>query len=276
METAVVLAAGRGTRMRQDAPGVELTREQTAAADAGLKMLVPLNGRPFLAYVLDELAAAGFREVCLVVRPEDPSRPGAADPVREAALSLDTPLRLRFVVQPEPRGGADAVLASEPVVGSQPFLVINADNVYPAEVLRSLREIDGAGLAAFERDALVRRSNIPPERVAAFAVIRQRDGWLTEIREKPSPDVLARWPDARVSMTCWRFDPSIFDACRRVSPSPRGELELPDAVALDMERGTRFRVVPVAAGVLDISSRADIPALERRLAGGDGTSPGIG
>lgn len=276
MDTAVVLAAGRGTRMRRDQPGVELTSAQAAAAAAGLKMLVPLNGRPFLAYVLDELAAAGFREVCLVVRPQTPSLGGAVDPVQEAALSLDTPLRLRFAVQSEPRGGADAVLASETVVGGEPFLVINADNLYPAEVLRSLRELDGPGLAAFDRDALIRRSNIPPERVAAFAVIRQRDGWLTEIREKPTPDVLARWPDAPVSMTCWRFDRSIFDACRRVSPSPRGELELPDAVALDMERGTRFRVVPVAAGVLDISSRADIPALERRLAPGRGTATGIG
>ncbi len=273
---AVVLAAGRGTRMRR-AADVPLTPEQTAAADRGLKTLVPIRGRPFLAYVLDELAAAGFEEACLVVGPGErtvdggpgPAR-GEGDPVRAAAVALDAPLRLRFAVQAEPRGGADAVLASEPVVGESPFVVINADNLYPAGVLRALRELAGPGLAAFDREVLIRESNIPPERVAAFALIEERDGLLVRIIEKPPADVAARMTGAAVSMTAWRFDPDIFAACRNVEPSPRGELELPDAVALAMSRGTRFRVVPVRAGVLDISRREDIPALERVLAGATG------
>ncbi|HUG41105.1 MAG TPA: sugar phosphate nucleotidyltransferase [Longimicrobiales bacterium] len=253
---AVVLAAGRGTRMRA-AADVALTPAQAAAADAGHKFLVPIHGRPFLDHVLDELEAAGFDELCLVVAPDSP------------LLQHGGPLatrRVRLAVQPEPRGGADALLAAEPVVGDGDLVVINADNLYPASVLRGMRELDGPGLAGFDREALVRESNIPPDRVAAFALVREEGGLLAEIVEKPSPETLAAMAGSRVSMTCWRFDASIFDACRDVAPSGRGELELPDAVALAINRGARFRVVPVGAGVLDLSRREDIPVVERLVA----------
>jgi glucose-1-phosphate thymidylyltransferase len=69
-------------------------------------------------------------------------------------------------------------------------------------------------------------------------------------------------------MNCWRFRPSIFEACRKVRPSPRGELELPDAVqyAIDV-LGERFAVVKVRAPVLDLTSRGDVAAVAAKLAG---------
>jgi dTDP-glucose pyrophosphorylase len=259
---AVILAAGRGTRMRE-AADVVLTAAQAEAAERGLKMLVPIHGRPYLAYVLDEVAAAGFEEACLVVGPD---RGDAQDPVRAAASALPSPLRIAFAVQDGPKGSAHALLAAQEIVGEAPFVVINADNVYPADVLRRLRLLDGPGLAAFDRAALVQRSNIPRDRIAAFAIVRVNEaGELAAIVEKPGPEDHARMSDAPVSMTCWRFDASIFDACRDVVPSVRGELELPDAVSLAIARGTHFTVVPVTGGVLDMSRRADIPALEQFL-----------
>ena len=252
---AVILAAGRGTRMRA-AAGVPLTPAQAAAAEAGHKFLVPFHGRPFLQYVLDEVEAAGFAEVCVVAAPGSPLHDDRTLATRG----------VRLAVQREPRGSADAVLAAEPLVGDGDLVVLNADNLYPASVLRRMRELDGPGLAAFDRDGLVRGSNIPPARVAAFALVRAEGGLLAEVVEKPSPETLAAMAGSRVSMTCWRFDASIFDACRDVTPSARGELELTDAVALAMARGTRFRVVPVSGGVLDVSRREDIPAVERLLA----------
>jgi dTDP-glucose pyrophosphorylase len=70
-----------------------------------------------------------------------------------------------------------------------------------------------------------------------------------------------------VSMNVWAFDRAIFEPCRTVRPSPRGELELPVAVqhAID-DYGQRFRVVPMNAPVLDLSSRADIAGVADRLA----------
>ncbi len=71
---------------------------------------------------------------------------------------------------------------------------------------------------------------------------------------------------ARVSMNLWSFPPEIVAACDRIGPSPRGELELPDAVRYAMyEFGVRFVALACADGVLDLSSRADVPGVARRL-----------
>ncbi|HUR20811.1 MAG TPA: hypothetical protein VMZ90_08385, partial [Vicinamibacterales bacterium] len=51
IQTAVVLAAGRGTRMRQPSPGVLLDPGQAAMADIGLKATIPIGGRPFLDHL---------------------------------------------------------------------------------------------------------------------------------------------------------------------------------------------------------------------------------
>ena len=65
----VVPAAGRGTRMRQPAPDVILDEAQSAMADRGIKAMIPINGKPFLSYVLSALADAGYEEACLVIAP---------------------------------------------------------------------------------------------------------------------------------------------------------------------------------------------------------------
>jgi dTDP-glucose pyrophosphorylase len=70
-----------------------------------------------------------------------------------------------------------------------------------------------------------------------------------------------------VSMNLWSFTPVIFEACARVRPSPRGELEIQDAVNLAVrELGERFRVLTMHAGVLDLSSRADVAFVADQLA----------
>jgi len=67
---AVILARGRGTRMRRADDRAVVSAAQAAMADAGLKALIPF-GRPFLDYVLSALADAGCRDICLVVGPDD-------------------------------------------------------------------------------------------------------------------------------------------------------------------------------------------------------------
>jgi dTDP-glucose pyrophosphorylase len=69
-------------------------------------------------------------------------------------------------------------------------------------------------------------------------------------------------------MNCWSFDARIFQACREVPLSSRGELELPVAVGTAIARGDmRVRAVRSSAPVLDLSSRADIAHVTARLAG---------
>jgi glucose-1-phosphate thymidylyltransferase len=260
---AVILARGLGTRMRRAAAGAALDEAQARAADAGVKGMIPI-GRPFLDYVISALADAGCSEVCLVVGPEH-------DAIRayySGGVALSR-VRVTFAVQAEPRGTADAVAAAEAFAAGHEFLVVNSDNYYPVRVLESVQQLAGPGLPGFEREALSRDGNIDDDRVSRYAVLQvSRDGLLEGIVEKPDPETWGRTSaDALISMNCWRFGPSIFDAARRVERSVRGEYELADAVTEAIRRGETFRVVRVRAGVLDLSERGDIPSVARRLAG---------
>jgi glucose-1-phosphate thymidylyltransferase len=264
MNRAVILARGLGSRMRCSDSSASLDADQEAAAGEGLKGMIPI-GRPFLDYLLSSLADAGYDEACLVIGPEHHSvRKYYEAPGRLSRIGVS------FAVQEEPRGTADAVRAAEYFAGGQRFLVCNADNYYPASVLAALRALTGPGLAGFAPGALVGLSNIPASRVAQFALLSEnRDGYLADIVEKPDAATAARLgPRARVSMNAWVFEPDIFEACRHVTPSVRGELELQDAVRYAMRAlGTRFRVVPVEAGVLDLSNRGDIATVAEHLTG---------
>ena len=261
---AVILARGLGTRMRRADAGAALDPAQAAAAETGVKGMIPV-GRPFLDYALGALADAGYRDVCLVIGPEH----GAVRDHYTRRVEARR-IRLGFAVQQRPLGTADAVLAAESFAGGDPFLVVNSDNYYPVAALAALRAHAPPALVGFERDALAREGNVPPERIARFAVLDVApDGTLRRVVEKPDDATLrALGEPLYVSMNCWLFAPAIFEACRRVAPSPRGELELPHAVQwLIDERGARFAVLPAHEPVLDLSSRADIPAVAARLAG---------
>lgn len=261
--TAVILARGLGTRMRRNDVAATLDAGQERVAAAGLKAMMPdAAGRPFLDHLLSALADAGIVDVVLVVAPDH-------TPIRDH-LASHPPQRIRihFAIQPEPRGTADALLAAEAAVGERAFLVQNADNLYPVAALRALRTLGEPGLVAFARDALLADGTMAPERIAAFALVDiDRDGHLQDLVEKPSQEQVAAAGDtAWVSMNLWRFDRTIFEACRRVPRSSRGEFELPEAVRQAVLSGARFRAVTMRAGVIDLSARGDVAAVAARLA----------
>jgi len=226
--------------------------------------MMPLGGRPFLDYVLSALADAGITEVTLVIGPEHRE-------VREHYTTIAPPRRLslQFAVQLEPRGTADAVQSARDSLRDAPFLALNSDNYYPVRAYSVLAALGTAGLVAFEAETLVREGGIEPERVLRYALVDMDDaGWLRAVREKPAADdELALRAERWVSMNLWSFTPLIFEACARVRPSARGELEIQDAVTIVMrDLGERFRVLPMRAPVLDLSSRADVAFVASRLA----------
>jgi glucose-1-phosphate thymidylyltransferase len=248
---------------RQDCSSA-LDESQAAVAETGVKALMPID-RPFLDYVLSAVAEAGCRRVCLVIGPRH-------DAIRDyygRGVGAQR-LRFEFAVQEEPRGTADAVLAAEAFADGDHFLVINSDNYYPPEALGPLRRQGGSAVALFEREAMLAGSNVPAERLRHFAVGQvDAQGFLERVIEKPDEQTLAAlarplW----LSMNCWRFGPAIFEACRAIKPSPRGELEIPSAVqhAIDV-LGVPFRVLTVRTPVLDLSSRQDVAPVAEKLAG---------
>ncbi|MCO6660663.1 nucleotidyltransferase family protein [Cutibacterium avidum] len=260
---AVIMARGLGTRMRKAAVGVSLTAEQASAAQAGVKAMISLDGRPFLDYVISSLADAGFDQFCLVIGPEH-------DLIRNYYDSCEkSRVEITYAIQEQPLGTADAVAAAEDFAGDDRALVVNSDNFYPEDAVARLREVPASATLGFTKRAMIDQSNIDPERIRAFALLDSDDsGQLTDIIEKPAPEVVdAAGETALVSMNCFLLTPRIFEACRSIEKSARGEYEIVDAVRWMVEQGERFAVVPVEAGVLDMSNRGDIASVVDALGG---------
>ena len=275
---AVILARGLGTRMRRElatsATGEKLSastpkgtapalaEQQAAAAAHGAKGMMPF-ARPFLDYSLSVLADAGIREAVLVVGPEH-------DEMRSyfKRTAAGRRVAIRFAVQEAPRGTADALAAAASAVDDAAFLVLNSDNLYPLAAVQALAALGSSGLVAFEAGALA-RGGIEPERVFKFALLDiSPEEQLRTIVEKPALDhPLAMRQEHWVSMNLWSFTPRIFNACTRIAPSSRGELELQDAVTFAMQEfGEPFHIVRSHEPVLDLSSRADIAVVGAHLA----------
>jgi glucose-1-phosphate thymidylyltransferase len=262
-DKAVILARGLGTRMRKQDDGAALSDREKAMAEAGIKALIPID-RPFLDYVLSALGDAGYRRICLVIGPDhDVIRRYYGEEVQLDRLSID------FAVQEEPKGTANAVLAAETFADGDPVAVLNSDNYYPVGALRPLREQGGSGVALFDWQSMTAGADLPEERLRSFTVGKLENGCLKAILEKPDEATWQALPrPIWISMNCWQFRATIFDACRAIKPSKRGEYEITDAVQHSIDvLGEPFRVVTTSETVLDITSRRDIASVREKLAG---------
>ncbi len=268
MERAVLLAAGRGSRLALAQPAVQLSSEQTAVAEAGLKPLMPLGRFRLIDHALSTLAEIGIRRVLVVLGPHSEGLGAHLASLRPRRLTIET------AVQAVPRGTADALLTAEAFARDAPFLMVNGDNLYPVAPLRELAEASGWAHLVLDRGQVLARGgpNLTSEKFASFARIEcDADGYMTAIVEKPPPEeYTARVASGEIylaGINAFRFEPEIFAACRTVRPSPRGELELPSAVAGLIAAGARFRVIVSPEPMLDLTDRSDVPYLEEQLRG---------
>ncbi len=109
-----ILAGGLGTRLRP-------------ALGERPKVLAEVDGRPFLAYLLDQVAAAGLRDVVLCTG-------WHADQVERALGSVHGPLRLRYSAETEPLGTAGALRRALPWLAGDTALVMNGDSFCDADL----------------------------------------------------------------------------------------------------------------------------------------------
>lgn len=248
--------------MRKEDGNAQLAGDQAAAASLGIKALIPV-GRPFLDYVLSEAADAGFTDVCLIIGPEH-------QPVRDyyAREMVPSRIRIHFGVQERALGTANAVLAAEEFAAGETFVVLNSDNYYPSAALDGLHRLREPAIVGFDRKALV-RGNVAAERTSRFGALDiDEAGYLRCILTAPSGEMVSAGGPIYSNMNCFLFTSEIFIACREVPLSTRGEYELPQAVHWAIEKhGMRFKVLKIAAPVLDLSTRADIAGVAARLKG---------
>lgn len=198
---AVLLAAGRGTRMR------ELT------SDIPKPMLV-VRGRPILQHIIDGMRDAGVREVLIVVG-------WRADVVRDFfGDGGKFGVRVEYTTQVVQDGTGKVVELARDFCGADPFLLSYGDIlVEPSNYHRLASPTDDV-----EAIISVKRNEDVSKGGAVFVNDRFE---MTDLREKPQPgEPTSPWYNAGIYM----FRSSIFDFTAKLQRSPRGEFELTDAI----------------------------------------------
>jgi glucose-1-phosphate thymidylyltransferase len=206
----LILSGGRGTRLRP------LT--YTSA-----KQLVPVANKPVLFYGIESLAAAGIRDIGIVV--------GDTQAEIRAAVGDGSPwgVRITYIEQDAPRGLAHAVLISEAFVGQEPFVVYLGDNLLNKGISRFVDEFNRERPAA-----QILLARVPDPQM--FGVAELADGRVVKLEEKPSR------PKSDLALVgVYMFSPAVFDAVRAITPSFRNELEITDAIQTLIDRGLAVR-----------------------------------
>ncbi|QLD87620.1 nucleotidyltransferase family protein [Natronomonas salina] len=229
----VVPAAGRGTRLRP------LTDDRP-------KGLVDVGGRPLLDHVFETLRPHVELLAVVVGYRGEQIREHYGDSYR------GTPVR--YVEQANTEGLAHAVQQTEPLVDG-PFLQLNGDNVLRGnvdEVVDVHRE-SGA-------DATLLVDEVSPERAARGGVVELEDGDVVDLVEKPED------PPSRLATTgCFAFSPRIYEACRAVDRSERGEYELTDAIRWLLRNDGTVETVRFDGWRVNVNERGDVERAEAQL-----------
>jgi len=214
----IVLAGGAGTRL------FPITRVAS-------KQLQPVYDKPMIYYPLATLMLAGIREILLISTPHD--LPRFADLLGDGS---GFGIELRYAIQSEPRGIAQAFLVGEEFIADEPVALILGDNLVYGRM-----QLD-AHVAGFTRGALI--FGYPVRDPQRYGVVElDEKGVVLSLEEKPAQ------PRSNLAVPgIYLYDGRVAELAHGLEPSARGELEITDLNRAYLERG-ELHAVPLGRGI---------------------------
>ena len=206
----LILSGGKGTRLRP-------------ITHTSAKQLVPVANKPVLFYGIEAMAAAGIRQVGIIIAPEsgDEIRGATGDGSRFG-------VEITYIVQDEPLGLAHAALTAEPYLGSDPFVMYLGDNLLQGGISDLVE-----AFRSNAPDALILLTPVADPENYGVAEL-DAAGTVQRLVEKPSE------PATDLALVgVYMFTPLIHEAARAIEPSARGELEITDAIQWLVDGGRR-------------------------------------
>jgi NDP-sugar pyrophosphorylase family protein len=243
---AVVLAAGKGTRLRP------------VTADRS-KAMVPVLGRPLVERALLPFAKTGVRDFVFVISPED------AEIARHFSERTSLDITARFVVQEERLGMAHALRLAAPCIRGR-FAVSACDSLLEPWHVQKLFSVGE------EADAVLSLLDVEPEKLCRSGVVELDGERIRRIVEKPSRE---NAPSNTISLPHYVFSQRLLEILPLVEPSVRGEYELQDAIQ-GLIDGGRTVIGVRAAKRFQVSSPEDLLELTRQLFSDDSAPFRIG
>jgi dTDP-glucose pyrophosphorylase len=231
---AVLLAAGRGTRMR------ELTQELP-------KPMLQVRGKPVLQHIIEGLRDAGLSDFLIVV--------GWHAEVVSNFFGDGSKLgvRVEYATQVVQDGTGKVVELAREFAGSDPFILSYGDILVAPENYPRIR----AALAGAEAVASVKRSEDVSQGGAVFV---NANFELIDLREKPKAgEATSPWYNAGI----YAFRSSIFDYTAKLERSPRGEFELTDAIRNLALAGNKVQALELVGDWADVRDPEILAQLNR-------------
>jgi glucose-1-phosphate thymidylyltransferase len=223
----LILSGGSGTRLRP-------------ITHTSAKQLVPIANKPILFYGIEDMAAAGIREIGIVIGDDS-----TGDEIRAAVGNGSAfGVSVTYIPQDAPLGLAHCVLISQEFLGDEDFVMYLGDNMLEqglAEFVDQFEaEREAANSPTLHDDVVVPNAQILLTKVddpSRFGVaVVDAVGHIQQLIEKPVDP-----PSDLALVGVYLFDRNIHDAVRAIAPSGRGELEITDAIQWLIDNGFTVR-----------------------------------
>jgi glucose-1-phosphate thymidylyltransferase len=213
---ALILAGGAGTRLRP-------------ITHTSAKQLVPVANKPILFYGIEAMVEAGITEIGVIV----------GDTRAEVMAALGDGSRwgatITFIPQDAPLGLAHCVLIAADFLGDDDFVMYLGDNLLEQDLRAFVTAFEDARKGPEPPTAQILLKRVPDPQRFGIAEL-DAAGNVVRLVEKPVDP-----PSDLALVGVYLFDHTILDAVRAIAPSPRGELEITDAIQWLVDQGLRVR-----------------------------------